>query len=289
MAESWGVLFALAALVGWGVGDFLIQKSTREVGAHRTLFVTGIISFFGILPFVYDSLGTYSVYEYFSVFGLSVVILIGALILFEAFRVGKLSVVETVVGIELPLSVLIAVAIGGERLTLLQTLLFCMVCAGVFLASSMRLSREKTRVRLFEKGVLLALAASLFSAVINFGTGTFSNEIDPLFTVWLSHSALAVWCGLYMWRKHEFGILLAGIRKYPLHILGQGSFDTFAWVMFALATSLIPISLATTISESYLIVAALLGYVVGRERLHTHQKIGAAVALTGVVLLAMVI
>jgi len=48
----------------------------------------------------------------------------------------------------------------------------------------------------------------------------------------------------------------------------------------------LPISIATTISESYVILAALLGYVIGKERLTSHQKTGAVVAIFSVIILS---
>jgi drug/metabolite transporter (DMT)-like permease len=41
-----------------------------------------------------------------------------------------------------------------------------------------------------------------------------------------------------------------------------------------------------TISEGYIIVAAMLGYFVGKEKLKSHQLLGAAIALPAVILLA---
>lgn len=38
-----GVLAALVALLGWGVGDFLIQRSTRRIGVAPSLFSLGVV------------------------------------------------------------------------------------------------------------------------------------------------------------------------------------------------------------------------------------------------------
>ena len=281
-----GVLYALIALVGWGIGDFLIQKSTREIGAHRTLFITGTVASIGLLPFVYDKLHEFTWQEYGFVALLSAVVLVGALILFEAFRVGKLSVVESVVSIELPLTVLLAIAIGGELLTPWQTVLFVLVCAGVFLAASKRFSLTHFKGSLWEKGTILALFAAFFSATSNFLTGTAADGIDPFFTIWFSRLLIACACGGYMWYHREFRAFFKGVRRFPVHTIGQGIIDNIAWVSFALAMTALPISIATTISESYVILAALLGYVIGKERLTSHQKTGAVVAIFSVIILS---
>jgi drug/metabolite transporter (DMT)-like permease len=59
-----------------------------------------------------------------------------------------------------------------------------------------------------------------------------------------------------------------------------------AWVSFAKATTFIPIAIATTISESYIALAVLLGLFVNREKLRTHQILGITLATFGVIILA---
>ena len=283
---SLGVIYAVVALLGWGVGDFLIQKSTREVGSIKTLFVTGVIAFFGILPFIYHRVGDYSLQQYGYLILLSLIVLTGAIILFEAFRTGKLTVVESVVAVELPFTVLIALTLGGEVFSTWQMVLFVVVCVGIFLAATRRLRASHFRGSLIEKGTILAFVAAFFSAVSNFFTGYFAATIDPLLTIWVSHSLLGFWCGLYLWYRGEFTSLMQGIKKYPVHIFGQAALDNVAWVSFAFAASLLPIAIATTISESYIILAALLGFLLNGEKLHRHQQVGAVVALVSVIVLS---
>ncbi|TSC57963.1 MAG: hypothetical protein Greene041679_205 [Parcubacteria group bacterium Greene0416_79] len=43
MSITVGIGLAFVAMLSWGIGDFLIQKSTRKIGDTETLF---LISFF---------------------------------------------------------------------------------------------------------------------------------------------------------------------------------------------------------------------------------------------------
>ncbi|MBU3978359.1 EamA family transporter [Patescibacteria group bacterium] len=52
-----GILFAFIALFSWGIGDFLIQKSTRKFGDWLALFYICAFSTVVLLPFVYKDLG----------------------------------------------------------------------------------------------------------------------------------------------------------------------------------------------------------------------------------------
>jgi drug/metabolite transporter (DMT)-like permease len=64
-------------------------------------------------------------------------------------------------------------------------------------------------------------------------------------------------------------------------------FDNIAWIAFAFAMTLSPIGITTALSESYIIIAVLLGIFVSKEKLEQHQKIGLVVAVGSAVLLAL--
>lgn len=284
---SLGVLFAFVALIGWGFGDFFIQKTTRIIGVYKTLFFicagAGVILF----PFVFREITTYTLAEYQSIAVLSSIIFVYALVIFQAFQRGKLSVVESVIAFELPLTVSLGIFVGGESLTIAQFLLFVVIFVGIALAAASRLDCLHYHKRIFEKGVLLALAAAFLSALTNFYIGTYAQQMSPLFVIWATHSMLALLCGAYIIARGEVLELVAALRKHPLPILAQGIFDNMAWIGYAFATSMMPISITVMISESYIALAALLGYFIGRETLRTHQIFGAAIAFTGVALLSL--
>ena len=286
MGVRTGVLFAFVALFGWAFGDFFIQKTTRVMGWYKTMFLIGIAGFFGLLPFAVDELARYTFAEYLSLAALSVIILLYVWALFEALRRGKISIVESVVAIELPFTVSLSVLFGGESFTLNQGFLFLIICLGIVLAATKQLDHFKNRKHLLEKGVLLAFFGSFLSALTNFYIGTFSHSISPIVVIWFTQSALAALCGTYILWKGEFASLWKDIRNHPSASFAAATLDNAAWVGYAYATSFMPISLTVTISENYIALAALLGWFFGHERIRWHQVVGAGVAFIGVAILS---
>lgn len=280
---SFGILFAFIALIGWGFGDFFIQKTTRIIGVYKTLFLICIGAAVTLFPFVFKEVPSYTYGDYQSIAILSGIIFIYALVIFHAFERGKLSVVESVIAFELPLTVGLGVFVGGESLTFAQFLLFVVIFLGIALTAASRLDHLHYHKRIFEKGVLLAFAAAFLSALTNFYVGTYSQNMSPLFVIWATHSILALLCGVYIVARGELGSLLAIARKHPVLILGQSIFDNAAWIGYAFATSIMPISLVVMISESYIALAALLGYFIGRKTLRRHQIVGALIAFVGLI------
>lgn len=283
---SLGIIAALVAFVGWGFGDFLIQKGTRSIGSVETLFFIGLAALIGLFPLVSSELLRLSVGDWMTLLVVGTAILAASYMDFEALRQGKMAIIEPIVGLELPLTVVFAITIGHEVLGTTELLLSGLVFAGVILSVTTRLDHLHYHKRLFEKGVLIALAAAFGLALVNFLVGESSRELSALTTVWFGHSFLALACGIQMLFTGRWKLLGRHIKKHPFTILGFSVFDNIAWAAYALSMTLIPISIATTISGSYIALAVLLGLFVARERVASHQVLGIGLVIAGVAALS---
>ena len=286
MSHYVGILFAFIALVSWGFGDFFIQKTTRVVGSWKALFFIGIVGLIGLFPFVKNDLASLNSSNLLLLGLLGVVVVFAALFDFEALRQGKIAIVEPIIGLELPITVGLSLTLANETLSFLQLFLVGIVFIGIILAITAHHTHLHYHKRIFERGAILAGIGAIGMALTNFLVGVSSQGISPLITIWFAHSLLAVVCGIYILHKGEFGNLIFDFKNYPKLIIGQSILDNVAWVSFAKATTYIPISIATTISESYIALAVLLGLFVNREKLRTHQIIGVTLAIIGVIMLS---
>src|SRR4051812_1730758 len=98
-----GIIFALIALLAWGFGDFFIQRTSRKVGITRALFYITAAASIVLLPKVWPHLFELSSHQWVVLIGSGIVILIVAILEFEAFKIGKLAVVEPIMSFELPI------------------------------------------------------------------------------------------------------------------------------------------------------------------------------------------
>ena len=285
-----GVLFALGALVCWTFGDFFIQRGTRTVGNWKTLFYIGALGSIVLLPFVAREIGaTLSNPSNAAILLLLVIVtLFTALFEFEALKRGKIAVVEPVMSLELPITIGLSLALWGERLSATQGILSLVVFIGIMLAVTIHHSHLHYHKRIFEKGFILAGIGAVGMALVNFLTGVGSQTTSPLFTIWFLHSTLAIICLFYFLYRGETKSILADIRRYPKTIVALSILDNLAWISFAYAVRYIPISIATTVSESYIALAVLLGIFVNREKLKPHQFVGIALTIGGVILLSVI-
>lgn len=283
-----GIALALTALFSWGFGDFSIQRSTRAIGVWKSLFFIGIFGAVIFLPSAVSDIQTLSTDNFWLLVFLSVVVIATAIINFKAFRVGKLAIVAPLMGLELPLTVALGIFIHGERLSIGELALSFMVFMGIVLATVEFEALGRERKYLLERGVWLGLLTGLGLALTNFLVGVVSQTISPLFTVWFTHTIVALVALCVLIIEKEFYALNRAFWEYKKIIFTAGILDNTAWAAYSFATTYIPIAIATTISEGYIALAALLGLLLNREKLHRHQMAGVIIAITGILILSFV-
>lgn len=215
---------------------------------------------------------------------LGVIVVATAFCSFTALREGKIAVVEPILGLELPVTILLSLTFAAEQILVHQYVLMFLVFVGIVLAM---LRRRVSRKELFERGAALAVVAALCVATTNFLVGISSQSLSPLVTLWFARMALTLVSLLFLLKRRELTSLWHGLRHHPGLIVTQSFVDTAAWVGFAFATTLIPIAIATTISENYIVLATLLGVFVNKEQLQKHQILGILLAIGSVLVLTL--
>lgn len=280
-----GVLWAFIAMISWGVGDFLIQRSARKFGDGIALFLITAFAAVALLPFILYELPAIAAldYRFWLLMGTSLVMLFAALFDFEALRLGKISVVEPVYALEVPLTTALGSFLLSEWLTPLQGILIIALIVGIVLVSlrSLHLLRN---FRL-EKGVFFAFFAALGMGTANFLFGIGARQTSPLLINWFTSAMIALAMATYLTYTHQWNALRKDWQKHKRLIVGVSIVDGLAWVAYAFSTLTIPIAIATAISESYIALAALLGLIWNREKLLAHQKTGLVLAVGAAVVL----
>lgn len=279
-----GLTFAFIAILGWSLGDFLIQRSARKLGDWEALFFIVFFASIVLFPFVYGALLSLTAFDWFVLTLTSIVILIASLLDFEALRVGKMSVVEPIFALEVPVTVALATLVVGEHLTGQQLGLIALLLIGIVLVSNRRFSIM--HMRTIEKGVLVAILTTIGMGSANFLFGFGSRATDPLMITWFTSIFMTIATFAYLARNRELHKLRINWRHNKKLLLAVGLADTAAWVGYSASALYIPIGIATGLTESYIALAALLGLAFNKEKLRAHQLLGLGVAVIAAVILA---
>ena len=288
MTVSVGIGLAFVAMLCWGIGDFLIQKSTRKIGDFETLFLITLFGALVLLPFVYKDVPLLFVSGNENILlvlgGGSLILFVAALLEFEALREGKISVVEPMWSLEIVAAFLFAFAILGERLTPVAVILIVSLIAGLFLVSFR--GRVFSHRHFFERGVYIGLLSAVLMGVANFFVGWGARLTDALMVNFTLNVIITALSGAYLLFSGRLLKTFQDLVRFRAALLPMMITDNAAWIAYAFAMTLIPIAIATALSESYIIIAVILGLAVSHERLQLHQKVGLGAAGAAAVTLA---
>jgi drug/metabolite transporter (DMT)-like permease len=280
-----GILLAFTALLSWGLGDFLIQRSARQFGDWITLFYITAFGSIVLFPFIYQELATSLSLHAALLIATGFVILVAALLDLEALRVGKISVVEPMYALEIPVTAILAACVIHERLSIVQAIFIVTLMIGIVLISV----RSTHYFKNFkpEKGVWYALLATICMGAANFFFGLGSRETSPLVINWFADLFIAVIALVYLISSSRMTEVANDLKRNKRLIFNVSFFDNLAWVTFSYAMLFIPIAIATGISEGYIAFAAGLGMLFNAERLKRHQWVGFALTTASVIALAI--
>lgn len=283
MNQIVGILAGLGAMVSWGLGDFLAAKASREKSPLQTLFLSQLLGLLILAPIFLlivgkpaVGIGTLALTAV-----LSLIFILGTLSFYKALEIGPISITSPISSAYPLVVVLISVAILREVLSLGQWVAIGLIMLGIFLAS---VHLERPAVKINRKwGIIFALlAATLWGVSIPF-IGKIIDEIGWFPVTFLGYIFASAWLLLiFGWRGRT---LLWGtgpdkniVALTLLMISGASSF------YFGLERALTAI--VTPVSSTYPLITVLLAVTFLKESVAKNHLAGAALIISGLVLLA---
>ena len=100
---------------------------------------------------------------------------------------------------------------------------------------------------------------------------------------------MTIFCLMYFTYNRKIKLVIKDFKRDKKLLIWMSILDNIAWLAFAAAMSLAPISIAVALSESYIIIAVILGIYINKEPLKAHQKVGLVVAILSAIALAVTI
>ena len=279
------VIFAFLAMICWGFGDFFIQKCTRKIGDLESLAYIGIVGIVVLIPFIIKDFNTIFNSKNLIMLGvLGIITFIAAILDFEALKKGKLSIIDVILEIELPLTIALGFIFLKESLSPLQFLFVFLILIGIIFTATKSFSHWKTKL---EKGVIFAIFAAIVMSFVNFLTGISAREVSPLMAIWIPWIIFSIISfSIIIKRKKAKKFIKDGFRFKSI-IIPMAILDTAAWIFYAFAMVKEEISIITAITESYPALALFLGVWFNKEKIRWYQYLGAAMAICASIILGL--
>jgi len=271
-------LFALAAAVSWGSGDFTNGLGSRRIGAFHALLISLSIGLLAMVVLVAASREPVPVFADFfwgvlgGLFGLS-----GFIFLMQGFVKGRMSIVAPVSAVLAPvIPVIIATFTVGLPHTL-QLVGFGLALVSIWMLSGG--SREQGK----PSGIGLALLAGL-------GFGIFFATLDQIsegVVFWpLLASRLVASSVLASYMLISRQPLIPAQTPWKLLTLA-GVLDVGGNVFFLQAVQTGRLDIASVLVSLYPAVTVLLATLIARERMTRLQVLGVLVAVTAIALITV--
>jgi drug/metabolite transporter (DMT)-like permease len=274
------VLLALAASLTWGFADFGAGIVARRLPAF---VVAGVVESAGLLVSAAVVLALHesppSARQFAWAAFAGVVGVVGLAAFYRALSVGAMGIIGPITAT----AAIVPVAYGlarGERPSTLQGAGVALAIVGVVAASLERVPDR--RRRRFGAGVGLALAAALCFgwALVGLSRAAPGGTAWSVFT--MRAAAVPLVLGVVLVSKPP---LRASSRALGLLVV-VGLGDTFATLLYSIATTRGLLSVVAVLASLYPIVIVVLARVLLAERVARAQLGGVAVALAGVALIS---
>jgi drug/metabolite transporter (DMT)-like permease len=288
MALDSGILLAVAAMVSWGVADFLAKKAIDQVGYKTSIVLNQTVAFLPILivaalffkmPNFTPELAGITVLA-----GISGVV--GYVFFYRGFGKGNVSVVAPITASWSVITVLLAFFLFAEALTPLQIVGVIAVFIGVFFASTNFADLKKS----IKRGNWSAGATDALIAMVAWGISyallkPITSAVGPVMALFflkiLAVAALFSWTGV---TKTKISLPK---KMIFLLIAVSGLLDFFAYLSFNMSLSTQFVSVASAIVATAPAITIALAYVFLKERIVDNQKLGIIAILVGLVLISL--
>lgn len=276
-----GILLGLLAATAYGAADFCAGLATRRTSMFAVAIVTqavGFVLLFALLPFFH---GSVTQLDYLWGILAGFCLGIGLALLYRALAIGKMGVVSPITAVVAAAIPVYAGALRGEHLSMWQLLGILVALVAIVLIA---LSRDENgRIELKAAGVKEALGSGVMLGGF-YVLLALSGKHAGLYPIVMARGSATVL--LLVLAFFARGDVRPTNGTLPLVLLA-GVIDVSANVLYLLATFAGFLSIAAVLTSLYPASTVFLARIVLRERLQTSQKIGVALALAGVALIAI--
>ena len=289
MALDWGIALAVAAMVSWGVADFLAKKAIDQIGYRISIVINQVVSFMPILLIaaLFFKLPSFTPLLASETVLAGVTGVIGYIFLYRGLGNGNVSVVAPITASWSVITVLLAAFLFAEELKPLQIAGVIAVFIGVFFAST-NLSEFKKSIK---TGGWSAGAADALIAMVAWGISyallkPITSAIGPVMALFLlkilAVAALLSWTGV-----SKIKISLPAKTTFLL-LAVAGLLDFSAYLAFNFSLNTQYVSVASAIVATAPAITIGLAYVFLKERVVRNQKLGIIAILVGLVLISLI-
>jgi len=286
MDISFGIIFGLIAMFGFGIANALVKIPTKKIGIIRTIFVRGIFSslmLFLILLFFLPETNFDLTYIFIAV----IIAIIGYIPLatfFKAIKSGKVGIITPIANSSIIFTVLLSIIFLKESLLATQILAILLIVVGIILTSINFKDLKNSNLFRLESGIPYALVSAILWGVVFFLLKIPVNVLGPILTSFIVEFGIMIFSILHI--KVANDPFNFPNRKMLIHIFFIALFAIVGSLFFNLGIERSSVSIVAALTFSAPLVSTLYGKIVYKEKLTTIQYSALFLILLGVILIS---
>jgi drug/metabolite transporter (DMT)-like permease len=281
-----GFVLGTLSAIAWGVTDIFITYVSRRAGFFRTLLLS---QFLGVcllvaLAIAIGDLPGASAGQLLALAALAPVAVAAYGGFYRALELGPIAIVSPIVSANGVVVVVLALLVLGESLSAGQALGCVLVLGSIVLAAlePQRVIEEAGA----GSGVRLAIVASASFGGYLFGLAVLSEELGWLVPILLSRTvAVAILATVEVTGRVPPAERIRG--RLVLACLAAGILDASGYLAFNRGAEMGEVALTGAAASAYPVIPIVVGLVALRERVATHQLVGVAGVIGGMVVLSL--
>jgi drug/metabolite transporter (DMT)-like permease len=282
------VFFGLTSALGFGIADLFGAVSTRRLGVPWTVLIiqalnTVLLSLLLLTPIPGSLSASPGVIATIVAAGL-----LGSVSYFSFFRalqLGPVAIVSPVFASYAALTVVLAIVLGGERVSALAGAAIAAIIVGVILASARGTSSNEP---LSWGGIPFALVATLAWGVASYLFGRSAQEAGWFLPLWgLRVVEFAAALGVVAFLRTTGRLPMVPLGKSVLLACASGLADNAGVAAYARGSQVGLISITGAVSASFPLIVIAGSLILFRERPSARQWVGVLLTVGGLITLGV--
>jgi uncharacterized membrane protein len=290
---NWFVIALIAGLsgmLGWGVSDFFAKKTIDKIGDLKTLIGSQIIG--GVFLLVYflftkPTLPAVTGTMLFYVSALAALDGAGYLFLYRAFQKGVVSIVSPIAASAAGVSVITAVFLFKESLSLFGLIGVVLIFLGILIISTdfRDLKKGFSKANL-SNGIPEAIAVMVLIGLWFPLWDRFVGDREWLFWLILLKLIMGMMLCVYFYITNKGKRLLSDYKSVIKILVPVAVLDALAYVgtTWGYSVTANTTSLITVIANAYSLPTIILAYFLLKERISRQQTLGIACIIGGIII-----
>lgn len=282
----WG----FSGLLAWGIADYLARVASHRIGSVSTALFTQLIGLALPLAFVAFEAASGRLSVNWPTLALwapltGAALGVGYLVYYTGLARGAVTVVSSATSAWLAVTVLIAVALFGERTSAGQLALMAAILLGILLLSAGPLTGSPLTGSGISSGVPWGLGAMLGIGVAMALFDPATAAAGPMLAVLVVRALSAVPTYAFARARRIPVRLPAGRGGWSL-LAAVGILDAAGYVGYNLGVASAPVSLVAPIAAAHPVATIALAVIINHERPHLTQWAGATLTIAATIALS---